>query len=80
LAKRVVECNDELSDNRHEVTALVTANNGARLLKEPGFAAINAAVVIAAWSHHGRIRSESAFAVLTGASPVPASSGNTTRH
>lgn len=80
LAKRIVECNDELADNRHELTALVTASEGATLLEEPGIGAINAAVVVAAWSHHGRIRSEAAFAVLTGTSPVPASSGNTTRH
>jgi len=80
LAKRIVECNDELADNRHELTALVTASEGATLLEEPGIGAINAAVVVAAWSHQGRIRSEAAFAVLTGTSPVPASSGNTTRH
>jgi transposase len=30
--------------------------------------------------HHGRIRSEAAFAALAGVSPVPASSGNTVRH
>ncbi|MER7470784.1 transposase [Micromonospora sp. NPDC000018] len=33
-----------------------------------------------AWSHPGRIRSEAAFAALAGASPLPASSGNTSRH
>lgn len=32
------------------------------------------------WSHLGRIRSEAAFASLAGASPIPASSGNTVRH
>lgn len=35
---------------------------------------------MAAWSHLGRVRSEAAFASLAGASPVPASSGNTVRH
>ncbi|WP_247686739.1 IS110 family transposase [Micromonospora sp. C31] len=39
-----------------------------------------AATVLLAWSHPGRIRSEVEFAALAGASPLPASSGNTTRH
>jgi transposase len=33
-----------------------------------------------AWSHPGRVRSEAALAALAGPSPLPASSGNTTRH
>ena len=41
---------------------------------------VTAAVALAAWSHLGRVRSEAAFASLAGASPVPASSGNTVRH
>jgi hypothetical protein len=32
------------------------------------------------WSHAGRLRSEAAFAALAGASPIPASSGQVTRH
>jgi transposase len=80
LAKRVTACDDELTANRAEITALVAASDGATLLDEPGIGAINAAVIAAAWSHPGRVRSEAAFAVLAGVSPVPASSGNTTRH
>lgn len=80
LAKRVIACDEDLTDNRDEITALVAASDGALLLDEPGIGAINAAVIIAAWSHPGRVRSEAAFAVLAGVSPVPASSGNTTRH
>ncbi|PRZ17455.1 transposase, partial [Nesterenkonia sandarakina] len=41
---------------------------------------VTAAVALTAWSHLGRIRSESAFASLAGTSPIPASSGNTVRH
>lgn len=37
-------------------------------------------IILAAYSHHGRLRSEAAFAALDGASPLQASSGNTTRH
>jgi hypothetical protein len=35
---------------------------------------------VLSWSHHGRIRSEAAFARLAGAAPIPASSGQTVRH
>ena len=38
-----------------------------------------AAIVLIAWSHQGRVRNEAAFASLAGASPIPASSGNTRR-
>ncbi|MHA6695636.1 IS110 family RNA-guided transposase [Homoserinimonas sp. A520] len=80
LAKRVTACDEDLTANRSEITALVAASDGAALHDEPGIGAINAAVIIAAWSHLGRVRSEAAFAALAGVSPVPASSGNTTRH
>ena len=36
--------------------------------------------MIVAWSHQGRVRSEAAFARLAGVAPLPASSGQTTRH
>ena len=32
------------------------------------------------WSYAGRLRSEAAFAALAGANPIPASSGQVTRH
>jgi transposase len=38
------------------------------------------ALLIAAGDNPGRLRSEAAFAMLCGASPVPASSGKTVRH
>ena len=37
--------------------------------------------MLCAWSHPGRFRSEAAFAMLAGAAPIPATSGQvTTRH
>ncbi len=39
-----------------------------------------AAQLVLSWSHHGRIRSEAAFARLAGAAPIPASSGQTVRY
>jgi transposase len=80
LATRVSDCDADPAANRSEITALVAASDGAALLDEPGIGAINAAVIIAAWSQLGRVRSEAAFAVLAGVSRLPASSGNTSRH
>lgn len=80
LARRIGTCDEELEDNRRELTALVEASQAAQLLTEPGIGAVNAAVVLTAWSHRGRIHSEAAFAAITGTCPIPASSGNTTRH
>ena len=50
------------------------------LLKIAGVGPITAAVALCAWSHHGRVRSESAFAMLAGTAPIPASTGQTNRH
>jgi transposase len=50
------------------------------LLELPGVGPISAAQVVVSWSHAGRLRSEAAFAALAGASPIPASSGQVTRH
>jgi transposase len=41
---------------------------------------ISAAQVLVSWPHAGRLRSEAAFAALDGANPIPASSGQVTRH
>ena len=50
------------------------------LLQEFGVATIAAAQILCSWSHAGRIRTEAAFAALAGVAPIPASSGQTTRH
>jgi transposase len=50
------------------------------LLELPGVGPVSAAQVLVSWSHAGRLRSEAAFAALAGANPIPASSGQVTRH
>ena len=50
------------------------------MLEETGIGSVTAAKYFVAWSHKGRVRDETAFPCLTGVNPVPASSGNTTRH
>ena len=50
------------------------------LLSLMGVGPIIAATALTVWSHPGRVRSEAAFAMLSGAAPIPASSGLVTRH
>lgn len=80
LARRITALDIELTANEHQMTELLQASQAAPLLNETGIGPVTAAVVLCAWSHPGRIRSAAAFASLAGVNPIPASSGNTTRH
>ena len=80
LARRILELEDALTVNHARLSELITASPAAPLLEETGIGAYTAAVVITAWSHPGRVRNDAAFAALAGVNPIPASSGNTTRH
>src|SRR5437868_7775778 len=79
LARRIEAATVEADELEREILAHVHAL-APRLLDEPGVGPIVAAQLLVAWSHHGRVRSEAAFARLAGVAPVPASSGQTTRH
>jgi transposase len=78
-ARRIASLSAEARDLTREITQLV-ASTAPALLNEPGVGPISAARILIAWSHRGRFRSEAAFAMLAGASPIPASSGQTIRH
>ena len=78
-AQRVRTLQQETRALRRQILDLVRALAPA-LLDEPGVGPISAAHLIIAWSHPQRFRSEAAFAMLAGTSPVPASSGQTVRH
>ncbi|WP_062518989.1 IS110 family transposase [Demequina silvatica] len=80
MAHAIIQADLELADNHDRLHALVLASPVAILLDEVGIGPINAAIILTAWSHPGRIRSEAAFASLAGVCPIPASSGNTTHH
>lgn len=80
LAKRVVALNEDLAANRAPMIELIHDSKAAELLDKTGIGPVTVAVVYTAWSHAGRVRSEAAFAALAGVNPIPASSGNTTRH
>jgi transposase len=45
-----------------------------------GAGPVTPAQLLISWSHPGRLRSEAAFAMLAGAAPVEASSGQVIRH
>ena len=79
LARRVQAATVEAAELEAEILAHVRALV-PQLLDEPGVGPIVAAQVIVTWSHKGRVRSEAAFARLAGVAPIPASSGQTTRH
>ncbi|MGP9649455.1 IS110 family transposase [Glutamicibacter sp. AOP38-B1-38] len=80
LAKHILGLNEQLAANENLLDELVRVSEAAPLLEETGFKAIAAAKCFVAWSHEGRVRDEAAFACLAGVNPIPASSGNTTRH
>jgi transposase len=79
LAKRIQLLTAEERAVKREINALVD-QLAPQLIDQPGVGPISAAQLIVAWSHHGRLHSEAAFARLAGTPPIPASSGQTIRH
>ena len=61
--------------DRYLVAAWIPA-----LLDVPGTGPVTAARLLVTWAYPGRVRSEAAFAALTGTAPLPASSGRSPRH
>lgn len=78
-AKQILAKESELASNEAGLRKHV-ALLAPWLLDLPGVGPFSAAQILASWSTPGRIRSEAAFARLGGVAPIPASSGNTTRH
>lgn len=79
LAARIRFLQAEAAEHEKAILALVRAWR-RDLLTLTGVGPIVAATVLAAWSHPGRCRNDAAFAMLAGAAPIPASSGQTVRH
>ena len=79
LARRVKALTAEERELAREIDTL-TRKLAPQLLEQPGVGPLAAAQVLISWSHHGRIRSEAAFARLAGCAPIPASSGQTVRY
>jgi transposase len=78
-AQRIQSLAAEADQLQAELTVLVQAL-APWLLEIPGVGPLSAAQVLVSWSHAGRLRSEAAFAALAGTNPIPASSGQVTRH
>lgn len=78
LAKQILPLQEQMAQNHSELEAIVQQVQPS-LLKIYGLGPVLAAIILTAWSHAGRVRSEAAFAALAGTCPVPASSGGTTR-
>jgi transposase len=78
-AQRIQLLAAEAAELRAELDRLVAAV-APWLLELPGIGPISAAQVLVSWSHAGRLRSDTAFAALAGANPIPASSGQVIRH
>lgn len=79
LATTIGEQTELLHANHRELAAL-TEKLAPGLQELPGIGPVTGAILVTTYPHHGRIRSEAAFAALGGIAPLPASSGNRTRH
>jgi transposase len=78
LARRIQLLDREITDHTRAILILVRAWR-PDLLTRCGVGPIVAAAVLCAWSHAGRCRTDAAFAMLGGAAPIPASSGQRIR-
>lgn len=80
LARRHQQLTDEITDLVTMLDTLVSQANPA-LAATKGVGPVTAAqLLVTAGDNPHRLRSEAAFAALCGVSPIPASSGKTTRH
>jgi transposase len=76
-ARRALACEREAAEVQLD---RLVRRLAPQLLGQLGIGPVVAGQLITSWSHHGRIRSEAAFAKLGGAAPIEASSGTITRH
>ena len=79
LALAVIAHTEQLRENHRQLAAL-TEQLAPGFQELPGVGPVTGAILVTVYSHHGRVRSEAAFASLGGIAPLPASSGNNSRH
>jgi transposase len=80
LGQRIAGLTGTAAGIEAQITAIAGDMTPGLVAAEPGLGALSAAQILLSWSHAGRIRSEAAFAMLSGTAPVPVSSGRTDRH
>ncbi len=79
LARRIIPMRAELRENKQRMETLVE-QLAPSLLTLPGVGPVSAAVILDAYSHHGRIHSADAFARMAGTAPLPVQSGKSGYH
>jgi transposase len=80
LARRYLELHDEIGDLDRMISAIVD-ELAPNLVAQNSIGHESAAqLILTAGDNSERMRSEASFAALCGVSPIPASSGRTTRH
>jgi transposase len=80
LGQRIAALAGVAADLEAQITEIVEDMAPGLVAAEYGLGYLSAAQILLSWSHAGRIRTEQAFAMLSGTAPVPASSGRTGRH
>jgi transposase len=80
FGQRIASLAETAAELEAQITQLVEEIAPGLVAAEPGLGALSAAQLLLSWSHAGRIRTEAAFAMLSGTAPVPVSSGRTDRH
>lgn len=80
IGRRLQEAVRQAADLEAQIAELVEELAPGLVASEAGLGPISLAQVLLSWSHAGRVRSEAAFAMLSGTAPVPVSSGRTDRH
>ena len=83
IARELLKRISQLTSQAHDLEAelkLLTRVHSPQLLAEPGCGPITAALLIGHTAGAERFPTDSSFARHAGAAPIPASSGNTTRH
>ena len=80
LGQRIAALAKAAAELEAQIAAIVEDMTPGLVAAEHGLGALSAAQILLSWSHAGRIRSEAAFAMLSGTAPVPVSSGRTDRH
>jgi transposase len=80
LARRYLELHDEIADLDHLIRAIVDELAPTLVAQNSIGYETAAQLLLTAGDNVERLRSEASFAALCGVSPVPASSGKTSRH
>lgn len=79
LASHILVLQTELATNERSLHDIVE-QTAPSLLDLFGVGPVNAAIVLTAWSHPGRIRTEASFAKLSGVCPLQVASGRSNEH